>query len=336
MNLDLSILQWFVDLRNPILDKISYYITMAGSADFYLIALTVIFWCFNKRFGFWLGLTIICSDYINTAIKQVFRIPRPEGKWPGLVESMHAETGGGYGFPSGHAQGSATFWTFLATGLKRSWFTILSVAVFLLIGVSRLYLAVHSPSDVLVGWIVGLLVVLLAHLIIKWHKRSKLQISFRLSLTLAVALPLILVAFNYTINGFKSVGFIIGFLVGWLLEEKYVKFDVKSSFSGHIFKVVIGIAGIMALRIGLKPVLAAIIPATGFLASSIGTVGVPETVTLAEGIAGLIRYAAMSIFGIYVAPLIFRHMKLSGIVDATGADKDADTDRKTGVARADQ
>ncbi|HAH95428.1 MAG TPA: hypothetical protein DCL69_00830, partial [Firmicutes bacterium] len=98
--------------------------------------------------------------------------------------------------------------------------------------------------------------------------------------------PLILVAFNYTINGFKSVGFIIGFLVGGLLEDKYVKFDVKATFLKHILKVVIGIGGIMALRIGLKPVLAAIIPATGFLANPIGTVGAPEPATLAEGIAG--------------------------------------------------
>ncbi|HAH95429.1 MAG TPA: phospholipid phosphatase, partial [Firmicutes bacterium] len=85
--------------------KISYYITMVGSENFYLLALTVIFWCINKRFGFRLGLIVICSDYLNTALKQAFKIARPEGKWPGLVESMHAETGGGYGFPSGHAQG---------------------------------------------------------------------------------------------------------------------------------------------------------------------------------------------------------------------------------------
>ncbi|HBL50706.1 MAG TPA: hypothetical protein DF292_05635 [Firmicutes bacterium] len=320
MDWDLSILQWFVDLRNPILDKISYYITMVGSENFYLLALTVIFWCINKRFGFRLGLIVICSDYLNTALKQAFKIARPEGKWPGLVESMHAETGGGYGFPSGHAQGSATFWTFLATGIRRSWLTILAVVLFLLIGSSRIYLAVHSPSDVLVGWVVGLLVVFLAHLIFEWYQRSKLKnrhklkVSWGLSLTLAVALPLILVAFNYTINGFKSVGFIIGFLVGGLLEDKYVKFDVKATFLKHILKVVIGIGGIMALRIGLKPVLAAIIPATGFLANPIGTVGAPEPATLAEGIAGLIRYAAMSIFGIYVAPLIFRLLKLSGVV----------------------
>ena len=51
MSWDLSILQWFVDLRNPILDKISYYITMLGSENFYMIALTVIFWCISKRFG---------------------------------------------------------------------------------------------------------------------------------------------------------------------------------------------------------------------------------------------------------------------------------------------
>ncbi|MGI5853814.1 MAG: phosphatase PAP2 family protein [Bacillota bacterium] len=317
MSWDLSILQWFVDLRNPILDKISYYITMLGSENFYMIALTVIFWCISKRFGRKLVLAAILSDYTNSALKQVFKIARPEGKWPGEIEAMHSETGGGYGFPSGHAQGSATFWTSLATGIKRSWFTILAVVTFLLIGLSRLYLAVHSPSDVLVGWIVGLLVVLLTSLIFKWFERSslrlKLQKSWGLSLILAAVLPLILLAFNYTIVGFKSVGFMIGFLLGWILEERYVKFDVKASFIKHILKVVIGLGGVFGLRVGLKPVLAAIIPASGILASAIGTVGAPEPITLAEGIAGLIRYAAMSFYGVYVAPLIFKALKLSGV-----------------------
>lgn len=314
--MDLGILKWVTGLRTPALDFVFYHITNLGSENFYLIVLTFIFWCVSKRFGYAMGQIVVLTNMLNTGIKEVFRIGRPIDKWPGEVgpggiEVMHPETGPGYGFPSGHSQGTATFWGFLATGVKRRWFTILAVVIVALIGISRVYLAVHSPSDVLAGWFVGLLLVLGFNLLrAAWGRH--VHLSFGWNMALAVILPLALLPLSFNIDGFKMVGLLVGVSVGWLLEERYVRFDVRATAVKHLLKLVIGVGGVMLIRLGLKPVLHAVIPAVGFLARPIPTTGVDEAVTLAGGIADMLRYGLMGFYGICLAPLLFRALRLSG------------------------
>lgn len=93
---------------------------------------------------------------INTALKAYFNRPRPD-----LVE--HLVTVTSPSFPSGHAMLSATVYLTLGALLARAYpqpplrryFLSVAVTLALLIGVSRVYLGVHWPSDVLVGWCVG-------------------------------------------------------------------------------------------------------------------------------------------------------------------------------------
>lgn len=313
--MDLAVLKWVTGFRMPALDFVLYHITNLGSEMFYLVVLTFIFWCVHKRFGYALGQIVVLSSMANTGIKEAFKIGRPAVKWPGdvgpgKIEVLHPETGTGYGFPSGHSQGSATFWGFLAAGVKRSWFTALAVIIFLLIGISRIYLAVHSPSDVLVGWTIGLLLVFG----LNWARgawRRRVHLSYAWNMALVILVPLALLPLNFTIDGFKMVGLLLGVGIGWMLEERYVNFDVRASLPRQILKLIIGLGGVMLIRIGLKPVLHAIIPAIGLLAENIATVGTDETITLAGGIADMLRYGFMGLYGIYVAPLIFRALRLS-------------------------
>jgi hypothetical protein len=57
--------------------------------------------------------------------------------------------------PSGHAQNAAAVWGLLATMLRRRWAWAVALALIVAIGLSRIYLGVHFPSDVLVGWLIG-------------------------------------------------------------------------------------------------------------------------------------------------------------------------------------
>lgn len=308
--MDLSILKWAAGLRTPFLDQVMFAITSLGSETFYLLVLTVIYWCISKRFGYALGQVVVVSDFVNTSLKAALRIHRPAVKWPGQIEVQHAETGPGYGFPSGHTQGATSFWTQLAIGIKRWWFTVAAVLLFALIGFSRIYMAVHSPSDVFGGLLLGLAVVgIVAFCRRVWERR--VHLSYGVNMALAILFPLALLPLNFNPTGFKSAGLLLGIMVGWQLEERHVRFDERAPFFGQIVKALLGVAGVFAIRIGLKPVLGLLIPEIGILARVIGDASVNEAGTVAVAVAGFLRYGVMGVYVIYVAPVLFKVLGLS-------------------------
>ena len=102
-----------------------------------------------KREGLFAGLALGGSALLNLATKQWFARARPS-----LWASIAPETT--YSFPSGHAMGSMTL---ASVAVMLAWHTrwrvpvsLAGVAFVLLVGMSRVYLGVHYPSDILAGW----------------------------------------------------------------------------------------------------------------------------------------------------------------------------------------
>src|SRR6185436_699755 len=62
-----------------------------------------------------------------------------------------------FGFPSGHAQNAATAWIATAFYFKKRWIWTTAILLISLVGLSRVYLGVHFPTDVLGGWVIGAL-----------------------------------------------------------------------------------------------------------------------------------------------------------------------------------
>lgn len=89
------------------------------------------------------------SALLNIATKQVFARERPS-----LWESIAPESN--YSFPSGHAMGSMTLalvLILLAWPTRWRWWVVAAMTVFVpMVGLSRVYLGVHYPSDILAGW----------------------------------------------------------------------------------------------------------------------------------------------------------------------------------------
>jgi membrane-associated phospholipid phosphatase len=129
-----------------------------GQEQFFLVIIPALYWCFDSVLGLRVGVMLTLSYNLFGFFKIIFHSPRPY--W--VSNKVHAYLSeSSFGFPSGHAQGAASIWGLLATSFKKRWFTILSIAIIFLIGLSRIYLGVHFTSDVLVGWIFGGLLVLL-------------------------------------------------------------------------------------------------------------------------------------------------------------------------------
>ena len=97
----------------------------------------------------WLALVMAGGTVLNLGLKQVFAAPRPD-----LLP--HLDIVHSYSFPSGHAAGNMMLFGALAMLIGGRVACLAGGAMILLIGVSRIWLGVHWPSDVLAGWIEGL------------------------------------------------------------------------------------------------------------------------------------------------------------------------------------
>lgn len=120
-----------------------------GRLPLLFLAAIILWWRGRGGQMRWLLATVLAGTLLNLALKQVFAAPRPD-----LLP--HLDIVNSYSFPSGHAAGNMIFFGALALLAQLRAGYALAAAMIVLIGVSRVWLGVHWPSDVLAGWIEGL------------------------------------------------------------------------------------------------------------------------------------------------------------------------------------
>lgn len=164
---DTRVLQWLHHFASPAMDHIAVWATTVGE-PVVVVAVTIIlagYLLYLKRLraASFLLAGVGGAAIVNLAIKLLFHRPRPD-LWPTVVIES------GYSFPSGHAMLSAAFGlsiVLLLWSTRWRWYAVAAAALYVVvIGLSRLYLGVHYPTDVLAGWCVSFVWVLLARMII--------------------------------------------------------------------------------------------------------------------------------------------------------------------------
>ena len=117
----------------------------------------------RMREGLFAGIALGGSALLNLGAKQLFARARPA-----LWESIAPEAT--YSFPSGHAMGSMTLaavLVLLSWHTRWRWWVAMPMAAFvLLVGLSRVYLGVHYPSDILAGWAAAIAWVVASYLLV--------------------------------------------------------------------------------------------------------------------------------------------------------------------------
>ena len=133
-------------------------LTYMGNEGFFILVLPFIYWCVDRRTGVRLSILFLFSAYVNSAVKVFACQPRPF-QYDSRVKQIVSAGGGG--FPSGHTQGTLVFWGYLALCFRRPLLWVITGLLIILIPLSRLYLGVHFPTDLLGGYLIGAILLLL-------------------------------------------------------------------------------------------------------------------------------------------------------------------------------
>ncbi|WP_455540033.1 phosphatase PAP2 family protein [Terrisporobacter sp.] len=229
MEYQLNVLMYLQSIRSGLLTSIFTFFTIFTEVPIITILTGLLYWCINKKAGQKTLFALCGSLNINAGIKNFVKMPRPIGT-KGLT-SLRVKTATGYSFPSGHTQTATTFWTSMMIQFKKLWIYIVGVLMILGAGMSRLYLAVHWPSDVIAGWIFGIVLSILFVKLFDYIDDSK-------NYYILVGLMLVFGICTYFIGGedfYKLFGLYTGFSLGYMIEDTCINFSTNDQTKRNIF-----------------------------------------------------------------------------------------------------
>ncbi|HPY37041.1 MAG TPA: phosphatase PAP2 family protein [Clostridia bacterium] len=274
----MELLRFFEAHRTPVFDSIMSLLTLLGEENALIALGLVILWCVNKKWGFRLFFMGLLGSGLNQLLKAIFLIPRPWVLDPEftIVESSR-EAASGYSFPSGHTQSAFMLFGTLSLWLKKRFIYIGGAVLILLVGVSRLYLGVHTPLDVGVSLLTGLVLLLLAAPLYKKADSSQnTEFIILCAGALFCVITLLYVLFapvtalnvsEFDADGVKSmftiVGAMLALVLSWWADTRYLNFSVEAKWWVQALKAILGLGLILGLRILLKAPLIALFGTDG-------------------------------------------------------------------------
>ena len=302
----MDFLYFLEDLRTPVLDTFFSLITHFGEETIFIVLGILFFWCLDKKQGYYLLSIGLLGTIINQFLKLLFRVPRPWVKDPNftIVESARAEATG-YSFPSGHTQASVGIFGGIARANSQKWLRILCIALCIFVPLSRMYLGVHTPADVLVSVAVALVLIFgfypVLHKAFSAGKNGKKTMRIFMSAVVALSVAFLLFVHLYSFpadidphnldsgmkNAYKMLGCLLGLWLAYEVDMGYTHFDTQAAWWVQIVKVILGLLPILAIKSGLKEPLYSLIPNT----------------YVADGI----RYFLLTAFAGAVWPLTFKY-----------------------------
>ena len=151
----MTLIEWLQSSLGTSWQNLFIAITYVGSDYAYIVLLSLYYWIVDPLSGRLLGMLMGLTYGLNLLLKEIVNRPRPFEINPTIaLESLQKDSESA-SFPSGHAQGSATFWFYLAAVYQKAWLGWFSGILVFLVSLSRVYLGVHYLGDVLAGIVLG-------------------------------------------------------------------------------------------------------------------------------------------------------------------------------------
>ena len=280
-NSGLQIISWVQSL-GAWLTPIMRLFTFLGNEQFYLLVAPAILWCIDATLGLRMGIFLMINGMLNLALKVAIHGPRPY--WYSSQVTVLGAAENSFGAPSGHAQNAVVVWGTLAERIKSRGAWAIAIAVMFLIGISRIYLAVHFPHDVLMGWIVGAIILWvllkLEKPVLSWFIKYSFGIQLILLFLFSLFLILLVVLAQLTLSGWSipvewvnnahlafpdepqinplsyhnflsSSGAFFGLAGGWIWISRLGGYTTHDAWWKLAGRYLLGVVGVLILYVGL-------------------------------------------------------------------------------------
>ena len=267
----MNFLYFLENIRIPIINDLMLAVTYLGDEIAFLVIALILFWCCDKRAGYYLLSVGFLGTILNQFMKLWFRVPRPWVLDENFTIIEQAREGAsGYSFPSGHTQSAVGTFGSIAYSFKNKVIRWLCAALMILVPFSRMYLGVHTPLDVAVAAVMALFFVLVLKPIVFSDNRCVFPIFLGIMLAVSMGFLLFVEIYPFPANidphnmasGLKNaytlLGSLLGLVIVYVVDEKFLHFSVRAIWWGQIIKVVVGLALVLMVKNGLRATLDAV------------------------------------------------------------------------------
>ena len=233
------------DFLNKAILVLSEFIGGTGA----VAIMALIYWCISKRAGSFMLLNFSGAYLMNQTLKNIFRVSRP------FIRDTRIHpytTASGYSFPSGHTMLGTAVYTSAAIWQKnRKWVVCFCIFMTLFTAFGRNWVGVHTPQDVIVGILSSLVVVFCQYRMLNWLEKNPEKDLFVLIFCILWAAVLLM----FVPKSEKPCGIFLGAYIGWFIERRWIRFEVKGTVVQRILKYILGMVFVLVMYKVLVPVL---------------------------------------------------------------------------------
>ena len=236
-------------------EGLAQFFSFIGGETVTLLMIIVMLFCYRKEAGKRVALTVLTASMWFPMVKnialrvrpymvhkeniEVLQVVEPDAdKWDIIQQ--------GFSFPSGHGATAVSLFGSMALELRKKWMWALMIILPLMIGLSRIIVGVHYPTDVLAGWAVGLAALGANVLLRKYVKKEWM----RFAILLAVSLPGLF--WCKSRDYYSALGLLIATTFAFPYEAKYVKYEDTRNVWAMILRCLGAFAIYFALNTLLK------------------------------------------------------------------------------------
>jgi membrane-associated phospholipid phosphatase len=294
-------------------------LSLLGKPEFLLLLGVFLFWCVDVSIGKKAGLIFICSLSLGLILKLAFHMPRPYW-YDAQVKPLAGEID--YGMPSIHSLLAMAFWPWLGRQSRLAWGWTAGLLLALGISLSRVYLGVHFPGDVVAGWAIGILVWFLVDWGIQRLGPVLKRFSLFLQCMLAVLASVLVIALQGLILAalagiadpaawarnaarfaaiaprdpkdlISAAALILGLGAGLAFQNRWARFRADGPWGKRMLRFIVGVAGLLLIWV--------VIPELGNAQPFLIRMG-----------WDYFKHALIGMWAVFLAPWAFLRLNLAG------------------------